>query len=253
MEPPKSSEIRFTENREPILTTFKSFNFKQRQAVLLDLEKLQQQLQKEEKLAVLRAKPILNLLRLIASISHSIGKLRRQLKGTAMRDYDLDEKWKTGLTVQLITLLKEMAPASRLLELGKFTDFIEQLSEADIPAAVERPEFRNRLVELCLEFRQLERAYIRHIQEWRQKYPRSKAQLRVFESWPDFEESGHCGSWDDLDAVIAYCEKGYNREAYRLMDESCGCENKDENWRLTEKQCRQLGVEYPARLQGLHH
>jgi hypothetical protein len=225
-----------------------------RQTALQQLTQCHSELRLEEKRQALRATPVQSLLRMLASISHSIGTVRRQLKGTVMHDYDLDHKWKTQLTGRLITWLKEVAPNHRLLELGKFTDFIEQLDDAQIKAAetvAARPGYKDQLINLCLEFRQLERTYISQIQEWRSDYPKSTVQLRIFDGWPS--GGGHYGSNDDLDAVIAYCVEGYNREAYQLINNSHGCENEEENWRLTEKQCRQLGVQYPARLQGLHH
>jgi hypothetical protein len=225
-----------------------------RQAALQQLTQCHSELREEEKRAGLRSNSVLELLRMLASISHSIGTVRRQLKGTEMKDYDLDHKWKTQLTVRLIAWLKEVAPNHRLLELGKFTDFIEQLDGDQlkvVETVASRPGYKDQLIDLCLEFRRLERTYITRIQEWRNDYPKSTVQLQIFDHWPS--GGGHYGSSDDLDAVIAYCVDGYNREAHQLINNSHGCENEEENWRLTEKQCRQLRVQYPARLQGLHH
>lgn len=232
---------------EQMMAIFRGLNGEQRKKTLEDLKRLHEDLLKQERIAYLKNLPLIKLLQTISTIAHSIGRLRRQLKGTSMYHFESDQEWKRIITVRLVTILKAIYPNNKLLDRGKFTDFIDQLTEdtMTVPDAI-----KDQLVDIGLDCRRLEHAYIGMVQEWRKTCP-SPTTLRVFYSWS--EVGCRYGSDDDLDCIIAYSCKGFNKEADNMISHSYGCENEDEDWKLTRKECSQLGVEYPARLQGLHH
>ena len=203
------------------------------------------------------------LLYTIKTIAHSIGKLRRQLKDTSSGARELDRTWIEVLNLDIINLLRQIDAdaviksngATESLARGNFPEFIS-LIKVDEPFSSE--DGRKRCLELIVAARSLEKSYIECVQRWRVGHPKNpSATLKIYQDpYAIHEATGYVCSPDDFDGIMIYSEGLGVRSkliAEKIAGESYGPDSRIENWHLTKKQCRQLGVKYPARAQGLHH
>lgn len=194
---------------------------------------------------------------ILASIGHSIGKLRRQLKHAHIVDEDLDRRWKL-ITPALVVLLRQhesqIVDSKELLDRGDFTAFIEAISEEE-PLSDEAKENVGAFI---AHFRAIEKGYISLIQRWRARHPTKTIGFKIYMDPSEFHTNAYLGTTyryidtSDLYAIMVYATDDWASvlaadkfsTQYRILS--------TEQHLLTKQECRNLGMKHPAKAVGLY-